>query len=609
MNQALINGSTLTGPTVRTTVERIDTIVAEWVRTRPDAPAVAALDGVTTYGDLDAEAGRIAAALHTAGVRRGDVVSVRVAPSASLVACLLGVLRLGAVYTPITLDWPVARVAHILARTGAVVSVVDSSDPVTVPGTPSLDVAELSAGRAPVDVVHRTDGKGISDEAFCVFFTSGSTGTPKAAAAPHAGVIRLARDPRLRFGPTSTMLQTAPVGWDAFAMELWCPLLSGGTTVVSGTRHLMADDLRLAVGHGVNTLFLTTSLFNATADEAPEVFADLDILMVGGERVSPERLVRIRRDYPSVRVFNVYGPVECSIYATAQEIHETTSAEVDVPIGTPIADTGLHVLDEHGALVPAGTVGEIALSGPGLALNYLGDLDGTAERFPTLPLGEGGAPLRVYLTGDLGSVNAEGTVDFFGRKDRQVKIRGVRVDANEVERLISDLPGVGEAAVLPLPRVALNKDRLAAFYAVEEGGAITAAEISAAVAAALPDAFVPDVVLLLPELPRLTNTKVDPAALEELADRRPGAEPAEPVAEGESSVLRTVVESASELLACPVPVDTDLFTIGANSITAIRLANRLTRTLGTKVPVSVVLTGRTPAAIVAAIEAGPSTQD
>jgi amino acid adenylation domain-containing protein len=597
-----------TGPLLPDGPGRIDDVVAALAARHPDRPAVRRGEETVGYGRLLAEADRVAAALTAAGVRPGDVVGVRVAVTPKLVSVLLGVLRAGAAYTGLPLDWPARRVADVLRRTGAVLCVEDAGHPFPVPDAPTADLDELLAGYSPARAVRGDGHAPVPPEVFCVIFTSGSTGTPKAVLSPHAGLLRVAGDPRLRFRPGACMLQTAPVGWDAFAMEVWCPLVSGGTTLIGDTGHLTPDDLRQAVRRGVDTLFLTTALFHVTYDEAPDVFGGLTTLMVGGERVDAPRLVGVRRRHPELVVLHVYGPVECTVYATAEEVLPDTPDDRHLPIGTPIAETGLAVVDDDLRPVPTGVTGELVLSGAGLAAGYLGQGDGRDGPFPLLPLGPGGAPVRVYRTGDLARVGRTGSVEFLGRRDRQVKIRGVRIDLNEIETLVGALPGVREAAVLALPHGAPNKEGLAAFYATAGEDGPAEADVRDAVAAALPSAFVPGTVLRVPALPRLANTKVDPAALAGLAtaSRQPAAA-AEDVDDADLPPrLLAVLTGARELLGDQVPADADLFSLGATSITAIRLANRLSGTLGVKVPVAAILKHRTPRAIEAALAPAPA---
>ena len=613
MTDVLTADSALLGPATADGTERIDRLVARWAAARPTAPAVRWRGEVTTYADLLQEADRVAAALTAAGVRPLDVVAVRVPRSPQLVSCLLGILRLGAVYTAVPVDWPVNRAEEAARRTGAVLCVTDAVHPFAPGPLPVADLADLTAGRAPgagVDPGSRQAAPAAPAGSCCVFFTSGSTGTPKSVLAPHSGVIRVARDPRLGFDDRTCMLQTAPTAWDAFAMEVWCPLVSGGSTLLNDSQYFLSEDVGRAVAAGVDTVFLTSTLFNATVDDAPEVFAGLRLLMVGGERVSPRHMAAAHRRHPDTRLFNVYGPVECTVYATVQQITAAAAADAEVPVGTPIADTGIHVLDADLRPLPAGGTGEIALSGLGLAAGYLGDEEATGEAFRTLPLGPGGADLRVYLTGDLGRLNAAGELECVGRKDRQVKIRGVRVDVNEVERFIVGRPGVGVAAVLPLPYDSPNKDGLAAFCTVRSDPAPTGDGIRAALAEAFPSAFVPSRVTVVAELPKLANGKVDLRALAgqaeqaaELALAAAGRDGADDGEEPVSEAVRTLVDIAGELLKCPVSAGTDVFALGATSITAIQLANRLGRARGRKVPVAYVLVNRTPAAIVAALEA------
>ena len=506
-----------------------------------------------------------------------------------MVAVLLAVLKCRAAYSAIPPDWPAGRYAQIVRQAAVRLCVTDDPQTPEVEGVLRVDAATLTGTgneSAPA-------GPGTPADPFCVFFTSGSSGAPKAALSPHAGVIRVARDPSLALGRTTVMLQSAPVGWDAFALELWGPLIHGGTVVLQHAAELTAGDIKDAVEQGVNTLWLTTTLFNAVAEDAPEALSGLELLMTGGERVSPHHVTEVRRRHPEIRLFNCYGPVECTIFTT---VHEIGIPGLEVPIGTPVAGTTVCLLGDDRKPVELGQAGEIAVAGDGLALGYLGHEEEERQRFPVLRVGQDGDPVRLYLTGDLGRINEQGELVFLGREDRQVKIRGVRIEPGEVEQVIERVPGVARAVVLALPLTESRKTCLAAYFTTVSGAAVDADQVRDAVRAALPAAFVPDTVMAVRAIPTTANGKLDKSGLAALAERS-----TVPAAVGRQAAgppaLQALIRRVTELLGQPVGPDTDIFGAGGTSITAIQIANTVERLWGRRISVADVLRARTPAAL------------
>lgn len=501
----------------------IDAILDGHAARRPDAPALRYRGEVVSYQRLVANADRAAAALHALGVRPADVVAVRYPPSPAMIAALLGILKCGAAYAAIPMDWPRPRREQLIdkARVRVYLTAETDRDPDVV--TVTLDQLAAQTGTA----VPPPPRGGTAGDACCVFLTSGSTGEPKSILAPHRGVVRVALAPLLDLGDEPiSMTPIAPTGWDGFAFDLWMPLLGGGTVVLYDDVDVSGSGIRRAVADGVNAMFVTASLLHALLDDDPECVRGLRLLVTGGERVSPTHLLACRRRYPHIRVASGYGPAESTI-ATSLWPVPGPEPIAEVPIGTPVPNTRVYVVDEKYRVVPVGTVGELAISGDGLALGYLGDATETARRFPTITVD--GRPVRVYLTGDLVHVDDGGLLWFHGRRDRQIKLRGVRIEPGELERLLERRPDVSHATVLALPLAGPRTERLVAFY-TSPGEPPSPEEIVAHVAAAMPAGFRPDRAVCLAAVPRLSNGKVDVHALERLAVA--GTAPGEPAAGG-----------------------------------------------------------------------------
>lgn len=445
---------------------------------RQPRDAIAIIDGgvTTTYGELDRASDGYAAALAAHGVGPGHVVPVVLPRDARLVAALLGVLKTGAAYASLDLRWPAARREAIAARLDAPVLV----DEAFTPSDMAFTAREVDA-----------------DAPASVFFTSGSTGEPKGVISPHRGTTRLTIGDYADF--TTGMMQAAPVAWDAYSIETWGPLTSGGTVVIASAGYLMPGDLRAAIAAGADTAFLTTALFNLFTTEDPGCFTGLRQLLTGGETASVEAFAAFLDAHPGITLVHCYGPVEATGFTTA---HRVTRADLgtDVPIGRPVPETGVLILDGDRPAAP-GETGEICVTGTGLALGYLGRPDLTASAFG-VHAGE-----RVYRTGDLGYLDA-GVLHFAGRADRQVKIAGHRIEPAEVESAARALDGVRDAAVVPVPGDG-GYAHLALFYL----GEAEPREVRRALAERLPRYLVPARVRRETAFPRTPNGKLDRAAL------------------------------------------------------------------------------------------------
>ncbi|MEU5798239.1 amino acid adenylation domain-containing protein [Streptomyces sp. NPDC047813] len=497
--------------------------VAHRARTRPNAPAV--VDGSTRldYATLDAAADAWAAALAAAGAGPGTLVPVLLPRSARLYVALLAVLKCGAGYAALDPRWPRERIESVLGQLGGPVLVTDSGE---TTGEPSgmrfgpWPVWQPPAGfDAFTDAAATRDGgsafrayDGPADVPATVFFTSGTSGTPKGVVSPHAATTRLfTADGPLAFGPGTVMLQAAPASWDAFSLELWGMLTTGGTCVTAAEDYLLPDTLRHLIDtRALDTAWLTSSLFNLFTEIDPDCFRGLRRLYTGGERLSAAHVGRFLTAHPQTELFNGYGPVESCVFASVHPITAADcAAEHGVPIGRPVPGTRVHVLDEAGRECPPGVTGELCVGGAGLALGYLGDPDLTAARFTGHP----SAGTRLYRTGDHGLRDTDGVLHFTGRTDRQVKIRGYRIEPEEIETHAAGLPGVTRCVAVPVPGELGNYDRLALFYTsaaeTEEDPVLLRRSLSLR----LPAHAVPDIVRRVERLPVTANGKVDRSEL------------------------------------------------------------------------------------------------
>ncbi|WP_326954359.1 non-ribosomal peptide synthetase [Amycolatopsis sp. NBC_01286] len=537
----------------------------------PDAVALISGDAELTYTELNARANRVARHLRTHGVTEGDVVAVLIDRDADLVVALLGVLKAGGGYTLLDPELPEARRADA----------VDAVDARLV-----VDREFVAAADGPDDDL----GLPVSADAVaCVMFTSGSTGRPKGVAASHRALAGtyLEQDYAL-FAPGEVWLQCSPVSWDAFGLEVYGPLLFGGTCVLHpGQRPDPETMTALVARHGVTQLQLSASLFNFLVDEFPAIFAGLRVVFTGGERASVPHVARLAERYPHVRIVNGYGPVESMGFTTCHVVGPADLAAPALPIGVPVAHKDIRVLDDH---FRPSAAGELYATGAGLALGYAGQPGLTADRFLPDPLGPPGS--RMYRTGDVGGRTPDGTLTITGRADDQVKIRGFRVEPGEVAAALAHHPGVKDSAVVA------HDDRLAA-YVVARDTPPGYQDVCDHLATLLPDYMIPESVTVLDALPLTANGKLDRAALPAPASVAAEA-PAEPAVTAAEQLVAAVWAEVLGLDA--VGVDDSFFRLGGNSLAAVRVALRLSTETGTRVAPRLVFAARTVRALAQRLE-------
>ncbi|ACU72340.1 AMP-dependent synthetase and ligase [Catenulispora acidiphila DSM 44928] len=505
----------------RTPITPLHLAISRIAAEHPDAPAVLGLDGtVLSYARLDRAADAWARELRRRGVRAGDLVPVLMTRSPELPPALLAILKCGAAYAALDHRWPDARIADVLAKLGTS-PVVVGPDHREAAERLGLDVwcppplagagAADSDDQATVGLEH-TDAGATA----CVFFTSGTTGESKGVLSPHSATMRL-------FDPTGTMAFTpgcvTPLStyltWDVAAFELWGVLTSGGTCVPVADDFLTPHSVtELIEVQGVNTLWLTTSLFHLLVDEDIDCFTGLHRLYVGGERMSPEHARAFLRRHPDIEFYNCYGPVEVCMVVTT---HRVTLADCDdergIPLGRVVPYTEILVMDGDRRCEP-GEPGEMCMAGAGVARGYLADDALTKAKFTEVQ--DGDRSVRVYRGGDMGTVDEQGRHFFLGRTDRQIKLRGHRVELDGIEAEVhAAAPGTA-CAVVALTGASGGYEHLALFYArppdaVDHGP--DPLHLRATLATRLPGYSVPDTVVALDRLPLNVNGKIDRATL------------------------------------------------------------------------------------------------
>lgn len=500
---------------------RVIHLAIAWHASRqPGAPALIADGQPVSYATLDAAATAYAADLAALGVVPGDVVPLLLPRSAQLIAVQLGILKCGAAYAGLDLRWPAERVSAILTLLSPTVigASPDAASQARVQATgaviyqpPAEDLETAAARVGEFTFAHVT-----AEAPATLFFTSGTTGRPKVVVSPHQAVTRLFQPGGLAgFGPGHATPQAAPLPWDMYAFEVWGQLVSGGTTVLVRGDHLMPGTLRsLVAGAGVDTLWLTSSLFNLFVDEDADCFTGLGQVLTGGEKLSPSHVRAFLERHPGIPLRNGYGPAEsCMLTTTHLLCPRDCDLPGGVPVGTAVSGTEVLVLDAAGQPCGPGIPGEVCIAGQGLACGYFGDPVLTTAKFPTIEVN--GRRVRVYRTGDVGVTDEAGVLHFRGRSDRQVKIRGHRVELDEIEVTTRRMPGVRDCCTLPVPDPRGEVSRIALFYVADSGADATA--VRGELRRQLPRYMVPDMVRRLERFPVTANGKVDSAELLRMA--------------------------------------------------------------------------------------------
>ncbi|WP_227104398.1 non-ribosomal peptide synthetase [Chromobacterium rhizoryzae] len=541
----------------------IDALFRECAAAHPGRVALEQGGERWTYAELDQWSDRAAGALRAAGVEAGAVVGVAGERSPRLLAAFLAALKAGAAYLPLDPTYPAARLSAMTADAApALMIVADGLDAGWLGdyAGPVLSLADCEAGDArPLSSAARR-----AEDLAYVMYTSGSTGRPKGVAVPHRAVVRLAvGGGYARLDASTVMLQQSPLGFDASTFEIWGCWLNGGRLVLAEPGMPFLD---AASRDGVTTMWLTADLFRMMVEEEPAALGGLRELLTGGDALPVASCRAFLEACPGVALINGYGPTENTTFTCS---HRVTAGDVkrgSIPIGRPIGNTEVRVVDAGGRLVPVGVPGELWAGGDGLALGYLGRADLTAERFVAAPPPDGG---RWYRTGDRVRWRRDGALEFLGRVDEQIKLRGYRIELGEIEATLGHHPGLSGCAVA-LRRSAADEKQLVGYLVARQDSAeaADAAAVQAWLETRLPGYMVPRAWVWLDALPQSANGKVDRKRLPE-PQIEAGAAAAENAAEA------ALVEIWQGLLGLErVGVRDNFFALGGDSILSIQMASR-----------------------------------
>lgn len=561
----------INGPLDAALPPSIPAVLSDVVRERPGRPGLVMGAESYTYAELWDRSAAYAAYLRANGVVPGSRVAITARRSPHVVIAMIAVARLGAAYVPVRPSDPDERRRLVLSDSGALVLLDDRvSEPLG--GVRQLPLAVYDAPAADTGPAwHEADA--AATPAY-IMYTSGSTGRPKGVAVSAENVLRLAYRPDfIELGPQDVVLQTGSLTFDASTLEVWGALLNGAALHLVD-EHVLLDitALREAIdGSGATVMWMSAPLFSQITDSDPGVFGRLRQLIVGGDVLPPRQIRAVIEACPGIRIINGYGPTENTTFSTTYRIPDDVPADRAIPIGRPVGHSSAYVLGGSGRLQPVGVPGELHVGGRGVALGYVNRDDLTAASFVDDPFAGGG---RMYRTGDLVRLADGLDIEFIGRVDHQVKVRGYRVELSEIELVIRSLDHVRDVAVEARTPEG-GTLRLIAFYTADGD-----TDIRAELERLLPDYMVPAVFVRLDQLPLDRNGKVDRrrlSGIEIAANETSGA------TDGDGAAGEDLGPQANELRRIWAELlgfdtfgaDDNFFSLGGDSIQVIQMTNRL----------------------------------
>lgn len=540
-----------------------------------------------TYRELNIRSNQLAHRLKGLGVQPGTLVGLCMDRSLEMVVGLLGILKAGGAYVPLDPSYPRERLAFMLHDTQAPVLVTQEQ---LIDLLPVQDLQVVSLDPTWASIARESEENLTSEvDAEClayVMYTSGSTGMPKGVEICHRSINRLVFGvDYARLDATRTILHMSAISFDASTFEVWGALLHQARCVLYPERVPTPKHIgELIRKHRITTAWFTASLFNAVIDESPQELTGLEQLLTGGEALSTTHIRRALEKLPGVQLINGYGPHESTTFACCYPIPRQLKEDIrSIPIGRPIGNTQVYILDRYLNPVPLGMAGELYIGGAGLARGYHNRPELTQEKFIANPFSdEAGA--RLYKTGDLARYLPDGSIEFIGRADHQVKIRGFRIEPGEIEVILGQHPSVGQALVLALENERAEK-RLVAYVVPRQQQRISVNELARYLQERLPIYMVPSSFVLLDALPLTPNGKLDQRALPAPTI------PANTVDESSETRLLTVHYQLKQmwediLNVRPIGIQDNFFDLGGHSLVAARLVDRIEQVFGKKLPLA-----------------------
>ncbi len=547
----------------------IHQLFEEQVEKTPDNIALVYENDKITYQELNKKANQLAHYLKQLGVKPDTLVGVCVERSIEMFIGLLGILKAGGAYVPLDANYPLERINYIIEDTQIGILLTETKLQEKFLNQEINLICLDSDGLTIIKEKHnnlKSELRSSLDLAY-VIYTSGSTGKPKGVTVSHQSVNRLICNTNyIQIKESDRIAQISNHSFDAATFEIWGALLSGASLIII-EKELALSPQKLSQyiqKNKITILFLTTALFNQISSIYPQAFSQLKYLLFGGESVEPKWVKEILNKGKPQNLLHVYGPTENTTFSTWYQV-ETISEMTTVPIGRPISNTQIYILDSYLQPVPIGVTGEIYLGGDGLARGYLNRPKLTAEKFIANPFGEG----KLYKTGDLAKYLHDGNIEYIGRIDNQVKIRGFRIELGEIEATLNQSPNIKQTIVISREYQSGDK-RLVAYIIPHLNSSPTQTELRSFLQEKLPEYMIPSVFVTLDSFPLTPNGKIDRKALPEPQIKREEA-----IIKPTTATEEIIASIWNQLLEVEASIKDNFFTLGGNSLLATQLISRI----------------------------------
>jgi amino acid adenylation domain-containing protein len=572
--------------------ETVDALFAKTAKAHPERVAIRFGDQTLTYGEVDRLSHRAATALKAAGVQRGDLVGVSIKRSPELIISILAIFKAGAAFVPFDAAYPAVRLKQMFEDSQVRLLVADEAGRTIAPASiRTITVGSLLEKQlAPPTML--PDNCDPLAPAY-VMYTSGSTGVPKGVIVPHRAIVRLVKNNSfITISEEDTFLAFAPISFDASTLEIWAPLLNGATLAVYPAEFESVEQFGAVLAkHKVSVLWLTAALFNTIVDQDVQILRGVRQLLAGGDALSPMHVRKALEALPETQLINGYGPTENTTFTCCYKIPREITEQRSIPIGKPIRNTKVYILDANLKPAPAGVPGDLYAAGDGLSLGYLNKPDLTSAVFLPDPFAIRG-DARMYKTGDRVRLLRSGDIEFLGRNDDQIKIRGFRVELGDIENAFRSLADVRDVVV----KIQIENDgsKTLVAYVIPARADVSEREVLSRVREMLPAHAVPSFVQFLNAFPISPNGKVDRRALPPV--HRTSNETAKQDAEPSDNPLEQKIVSIWKMILGveSVGLNESFFDLGGESLRATKAINQLNKEFACGLAVSSIFTASTP---------------
>lgn len=566
----------------------VQQLFEEVAATHPDRVALQMRDWTLSYRTLNQLANRLARRIRKEGITANQPVPVLLDRSFDYIIAILAVLKAGGGYVPIDPDYPVERIHKLIASLDCPLLLTRSTLLDRVPkdlATNCLAIDEIINGTDPDDAeAGNLPSRNRADDLAYLMFTSGSTGISKGVEIAHRGITRLVKETNYAdLSEEQVYLQASALSFDASTFEIWAPLLNGGRLILLPPGPPTLDGIAAEIAeHNVTTLWLTSGLFQLMIDEKIGALAPLRQLIAGGDVLSKHHVAKLARALPQLRLINGYGPTENTTFTCCHTIQPEDLQGPAIPIGRPISNTEVYLLDENLNPLPPLTEGELFFGGDGLARGYFKNPELTAEKFISNPFSTN-PDARLYRSGDRARYRPDGIIEFLGRRDQELKVRGFRIEPSEVEDALCKHPSITQARVVARGNSAEEKRLLA--YVLSSSSTSDEAELKSFLQRSLPAYLLPARILVVETLPVTENGKIDDRALAKIEPEQTSKEEPARAPEGKAEIEMAQLWEETLGLA-DIPANRSFFDLGGQSLQALKLFHRIQKTFQKKLPLS-----------------------